>query len=170
LIRRAAAALVPLALLATAGCGVSGLSFVQDDRLSIVQPDDRDTVDLPMTVRWTIEDFRVTGRTGRALKDAGYFGVFVDRAPQAPGKTVESLASDDAGCKVDPNCPNEDYFATRGVFTTDDTELTIDFLPELTRGDNRDFHELTVVLLNGEGERIGESAFQVEFEVAREDS
>ena len=151
------------------GCGIHGLSFVQDNRLSILQPEDRAAVHLPMRVRWSIDDFRVTGPTRKAVQDAGYFGVFVDRAPQAPGRTVASLAAGDAACKVDPSCPNKRYFASRGVYTTDKTHVTIKFLPDLTEGDNRDFHELTVVLLNGKGERIGESAFGVEFEVARKD-
>ena len=145
-----------------------GLSFVEDDRVSILEPGDRDNVELPMTVRWSVEDFRVTGPTGTATSDAGYFAVFVDRAPQRPGRTVESLARGDAACEVDPACPDEAYFASRGVYTTAETEITIDFIPDLTEGDNRDFHEITIVLLNGEGERIGESAFRVEFEVARE--
>jgi hypothetical protein len=159
-----------IALLGLTGCGVDGLAFVEDDRVSIAEPADRATVELPMTVRWSVGDFRVTGPTGAASDEAGYFGVFLDRAPQAPGRTVNSLARGDAACKVDPACPNETYFAGRGVYTTEDTELTIDSLPDLAQGDTRDFHELTIVLLNGEGKRVGESAFRREFEVAREDS
>ena len=151
------------------GCGVHGLSFVQDNRLSILQPEDRAAVHLPMKVRWSIEDFHVTGPTRNAVQGAGYFGVFVDRAPQAPGKSVASLAAGDAACKVNPDCPNKSYFASRGIYTTAKTHVTIDFLPDRTEDDSRDFHEVTVVLLNGKGERIGESAFGVEFEVARKD-
>lgn len=154
-------------LMGLPACGVRGLSFIADDRVSIVSPKDRATVELPMRVKWEVEDFRVSGRTGRVEKDTGYFAVFVDRAPQPPGRTVESLAAGDSACEVDPACPDEAYFASRGVYTTSETELIIDFIPDLAQGDNRDLHELTVVLLNGKGERIGESAFRVEFEVGR---
>ena len=157
--RRASLAVALVAALPAAGCGVHGLSFVEDDRVSILEPADRATVDLPMTVRWRVDN----------LSDDVSFAVFVDRAPQRPGRTVESLARGDAACEVDPACPDEAYFASRGVYTTEEAEITIDFIPDLTEGDNRDFHEVTVVLLNGEGERMGESAFRVEFEVARED-
>lgn len=151
-----------------AGCGFDGLSFIEDDRLSITRPEARSEVNLPITVAWEIEDFSRTGRTNVAQPDAGYFALFVDRAPQAPGRTVESLAEDDAACALEPDCPNADYFATRGVYTTSQTSLTIDTLRDLTDGEARDFHEVTIVLLNGEGKRIGESAFRVEFEVTRD--
>jgi hypothetical protein len=156
---RASLAAVAVVAVAMTGCGVRGLSFVEDDRVSIVEPADRATVELPMTVRWRAED----------LGPGASFAVFVDRAPQRPGRTVESLADGDAACEVDPACPDQAYFASRGVYTTADTELTIAFLPDLAEGDNRDFHEVTVVLLDGDGARIGESAFRVEFEVAREE-
>lgn len=159
-----AVALLPL----VAGCGVSGLSFLADDRLSITSPESRSSVAVPVTLRWTIEDFEVTGPTGRAVPDAGYFGVFVDRAPQAPGRTVESLFEGEPACAADPGCPDEADLASRGVYTTSGTELTIDRIPDLTDGQSRDLHEVTVVLLDGEGERIGESAFSVDFEVVRE--
>ena len=54
------------------------------------------------------------------------------------GQTIESLAADDAECKVTPNCPNESYLASRGVYVTADTSLVVDRTSDLTRGRSRD--------------------------------
>lgn len=158
--------------LAAAACGVRGLSFVQDDRVEIVSPPDRAEVSLPVTVEWEVTDFDVTGRTGSADRDAGFFGVFVDRAPQPPGETLAWLAEDDEVCRTTAGCPDEGYFAGKGAFTTAETEFTVERLPRLAGEEEgrQVFHEVIVVLLNGRGERIGESAFAVEFRLTGRDS
>lgn len=161
---------VLLAALLPAACGISGLSFRQDTRLVITSPRDRAIVEVPVTVDWKVRDFNVTGRDGRRRTDAGYFGVFVDRPPIPPEETLAWLARDDAQCRLMPACPNDDYFRQINVFSTTETEITIERFPELsTDEDRRDFHEVVIVLLNGRGERIGESAFAVEFELKRRD-
>lgn len=158
-------------LLVGSACGVSGLSFVQDDRVEIVTPEDRSQVRLPVTVSWTVRNFEVTGPTGSADPDAGYFGVFLDVAPQPPGEPLEWFAEDDRQCEVTPGCPDEAYFAARGIFATSETSITIERIPEIVRPDERrfrEFHEVVVVLLDGRGQRIGESAFTVDFELERD--
>ena len=155
--RRTALAVV-LALL-TAGCGVSGLSFRQDDRLSFVTPEDRAEITLPLTVEWEVEDFEVGA-------GAGSFAVFVDRAPQPPGKTLDWLARDDDTCRADDGCPDAEWFADRDVFRTTDRELTIDQLPARS-DDRRELHEVTVILLDEQGRRVGETGWTLEFQVAR---
>lgn len=169
--RRAAIALVLVAASAvTNGCGVRGLSFVEDTRVSITFPSDRQEVELPLSVRWRVRDFEITGRTGSVERDAGYFGVFVDRAPQPPGKTLEWLARDDQVCRATDGCPDAAYLAERRAYTTTETHFTIEELPDPTRDeDRREFHEVTVVLLDGKGQRIGESAFSVEFQIERKE-
>ena len=150
-------------------CGTSGLSFVQDERITISAPEDRARVELPLTVRWEVEDFEITGPTGRATDDAGYFGVLVDRAPPPPGRDLEWLLRDDVVCSANPECPDEAYLAARDIYSTAETSIVIDQVPEPARGErSREFHEVTVVLLDGTGRRIGESAFGVEFELPRE--
>lgn len=75
------------------GCGdYSHLSFRQDKRLHIVAPADRSTVQLPVTVRWTISDFTITGHTGKTVTDHGYFALFVDRSPVPGGQTLAYVA------------------------------------------------------------------------------
>lgn len=158
--RRALVAAVVLAVgLVGSGCGVSDLNFVQDDRVSIVAPEDREKVELPVTVRWKVEeDFD------------GTFAVFVDRAPVPPGRSLEWLARDDEFCKTTPECPNTEWFHARQVYPTAETELTLEDLPELSRDERRVFHEVTVVLIDEKGERVGESAFTVEFELVGDDT
>ncbi len=145
---------VPAALtLVLASCGVGGLNFVKDDRLSITAPRDRATVTLPVTVRWDIERFD------------GTFAVFVDRAPLPSGKTLRWLARDDELCATTPGCPDDLWFSNRNIYRTSDTTLTLTELPELDRAEQREFHEVTIVLLGRDGRRVGESAFAVEFEI-----
>jgi hypothetical protein len=160
---------VAAALLASS-CSVRGLDFKKDERIEIVSPSDREKVALPVTVSWTARDFDVTGRDGAAHEDAGYFGIYVDRSPQPPSETQDWVARDDAQCKRTPGCPDAAYLATRDVHTTTGTSFEIPRLPlpTETAQRRREFHEVTIVLLNGKGERIGESAFTVQFEVDRE--
>lgn len=157
--RRAVLALVTVALL-TGGCGVSGLAFRQDDRLSFVSPDDRSKVTLPVTVQWRVDDFEVGA-------DAGSFAVFVDRAPQPPGKPLSWLARDDESCRVTDGCPDERWYAERDVLLTTDPEVTIDRLPARADG-RREWHEVTVVLIDEHGRRVGETGWTLEFQVERE--
>lgn len=150
------------------GCGTRGLNFFADERVEIIAPDDREEVRLPLNVAWQIRDFEITGRDGRKRADAGYFGLYVDRAPQPPGRTQEWLVRDDPKCQSP--CPDEDYLAGLNVFSTTETSFQIDRLPVPTgnAAKRRDFHEATIVLLDGRGTRIGESAFTIQFEVGRD--
>jgi hypothetical protein len=153
------------------GCGVSGLNFKDDKRVEFVTPGDRAAVRLPVTIRWTVRDFAVTGPDGTTRRDAGSFGVYVDRTPQPPGEPQRWLVRNDPTCKRDPvSCRNEEFLAQRDIHTTTATSFVIDRLP-LPIGDakrRREFHDVTIVLLNGRGERIGESAFVRQFEVKRD--
>lgn len=137
----------------TPACGFRGLSFVVDDRVDILAPKDRSTVSLPLRLRWESRDFD------------GTYAVFLDRPPQPPGKTPAWLVRNDDSCRADQGCPDADYLAGRGIFTTDATELVIEQVP--FRSDEREFHEAVVVLLDERGRRLGESAFAVQFEVER---
>ena len=168
MLRVAVALMVTVSVGSTlSSCGIRGLNFVRDDRLSITAPEARSEVRLPMTVRWTVRDFSITGPTREATADAGYFGVFVDRAPPGPGKTLASLADNDPACKESAGCPDEAYLAGQNAYSTTDTTFELARLPELTRDRTREAHEVTIVLLDGLGRRIGESAFRVEFQVRR---
>jgi hypothetical protein len=150
-------------------CAFDGLAFRIDERLDIVSPGDREAVKLPVTVDWEVTDFEVTKADGGQDPNQGYFGVFVDRAPQPPGETVEWFAKDDEDCRAEDGCPSRQYLADRGVHTTRDTKFVVENLPPPPeeQAARREFHEVTIVLLDGSGRRIGESAFTAEFEVVR---
>jgi hypothetical protein len=142
-------------------CGLSGLSFVQDDRVDIVTPDDRAKVDLPVRVSWTVEDF-ATG-SGK-----GSFGVFVDRTPQRQGETLAWIFRGDDACKGTSAklCAAPRYLAQRNVFQTTSRSFTIEQVARLSGAQSgRQFHEVTVVLLDAAGRRSGEGSWSVQFEV-----
>jgi hypothetical protein len=162
--RRPLVLVLAAVLVALPACGVSGLSFVQDDRVDIVGPDDRSEVRLPVTVRWTVEGFDVG-------PDGGSFGVFVDRSPQPSGRTLGWLFRGDSSCKGAGArlCDSTEFLEQRNVFRTTRTSLTLEQVPRLTGADaGRVLHEVTVVLLDGDGRRAGEGAWSVQFEVEDE--
>jgi hypothetical protein len=148
-------------------CGTSGLNFVQDERVEITAPPDRAKVSLPATIRWQVRDFEITGPDGASRPGAGYFGVYIDRAPQPPQKTQAWLTRDEQNCLG--GCSSELALESRDIYSTESTEFTIDRVPRPPRQAQRrrEFHEVTIVLLDGRGRRIGESAFIRQFEVAR---
>lgn len=166
--RRALWAWPLLIALTISACSLNGLNFTQDERVVIKTPRDRQKVSLPVRLAWEVTGFEVTGPDGSRKKDSGFFGVFIDRAPPSPGETPESLVKDPA-CDRNPTCPNKEYLAGIGIHATTETSLTLDRLDDLfPLSDRRELHTVTVVFLDGVSRRIGESAFEVEFEIIRE--
>lgn len=138
-------------------CGLSGLSFVQDRRVHIVTPANRAAVTMPVTVTWTARDF------------AGTYAVFVDRTPQAPGRTLASLVDHEPGCRKADGCPDVAYLAARDIHTTTTGAFTVEHVRPVGNKHSHPLHEVTIVLLDAGGRRIGESAFRVEFRVTGAD-
>jgi hypothetical protein len=165
---RLAAVAAALSLL-TSGCVQQGLAFRVDDRLTIDAPKARSEVTLPVTVRWSVKDFTVVAPDagGAATKDTGYFAVFVDRTPQPPGKPLSWIARKDRTCRVADGCPDAEYLAARNIYSTSDMSLTFEQLPRPSNKREKERHNVTIVLLDAQGRRIGESAFYVEFVVKR---
>jgi hypothetical protein len=155
-----------------AGCSTQGLNFKEDERVRITFPKPQDAVRFPFTVRWSVNNFEITGPDGSGRENAGYFGLFIDRTPQPPGKSFEWLVRDDLQCKNRPGCPDNAYFKNLGIHSLTKTSFTIENIvdpdPLNISRDRREFHEVVIILLNGRGERIGESIFRVEFEAKRE--
>ena len=149
-------------VISAAGCATRGLSFVTDDRVDIVTPKDRSEVALPFTVDWTARDVSIGPGVGQ-------FGVFIDQAPPPPGKTAAWLFRGSAACKGDRGkalCATPEFLANQQVFQTTDTEFTVSSIRKLTGSDKRrEFHEVTVVLLDPAGERVQESAWSVQVDV-----
>ena len=159
-----------LVLTGAAGCQVGQLQFKNDHRLSFQAPRARHRVTVPFTVRWSMKDFEAVGLDGSTDSSRGAFAVFVDRAPMPVGKDLKWLARDDAGCKRDARCPDAQYLADRGVFVTTDTSVTLQTLPQLGAGVGDEQHYVNVVLLDGAGHRIGESAWYRPFTSKRRSS
>jgi len=163
--RRISAAGAVLATLAAAGCGSMGnLAFTQDHRLAITAPEHRAHIDRPVTLRWQITDFRIAAPSSEPpSRSAGYFALFVDRSPVPPGETTDIVAEGDPECARTPGCPDKRYFAERGIYTTTQNQLTLASVPDLGTHEPNELHTVTIVLLDTEGDRIGESAWYVEF-------
>jgi hypothetical protein len=165
--RRRALALCLAASFVTAGCQVSDLQFRNDDRLSFSAPGSRAVVSAPLTVTWDMDDFDASGLDGSTDKGSGAFAVFVDRAPMPVGKDLKWLAREDSGCKRDPRCPDAQYLADRGIYVTTETSVTLDVLPAAGEGVGDEQHYVNVVLVDGTGHRIGESAWYRPFQTKR---
>lgn len=138
---------------------MNDLSFVQDERVDIVAPKERAKTSLPVTVRWTAKHL-----------PAGSFGVIVDQAPPRPGKTLAHLFSGSDFCKGPGGqelCESATFLNERGAYATKKTSLTISRLPEKSDDGRREFHEVTIVLLDTRGRRIGESGWTVQFELKK---
>lgn len=156
------AALVVLA----SACGVSNLAFFTDNRLHFVTPKSRSTVKLPVTVSWRMSGFSVVpAGTLPVSSRSGYFAVFVDRAPIKPGQTVAAAA--DRQCRRTPGCVNAGYLADRGVYTTSQDSLTLSEIANLNSYQHVQTHEVTVVILDSSGRRIGESAWYLDFRMRK---
>jgi hypothetical protein len=164
-VRRLLALAVVVAGILTA-CG-SGLQFRADQRLSFRVPTDRQRVAVPFTVEWSMRDFRAVGLDGSADPGRGAYAVFLDRAPMPAGKDLKWLVRDDDACTRDPRCPNAQYLADRGVSLTTDTKVVIRTLARADVGVGDEKHHVNVVLLDGKGRRIGESAWYRQFRTNR---
>ncbi|MEX2555950.1 MAG: hypothetical protein WEB06_09980 [Actinomycetota bacterium] len=147
-----------LSLVLIGGCQVRGIDLVQDTRLRITAPADRSTVTLPIEVRWTVRDIPPGQRR---------FLVIVDGSPQPPGKGLDWFARNDDVCRATRGCPDTRYLENNHIFLTRDTSLTIPALAP--RADEpaarRHRHDVTVVLVDAQGLRVGEAAAFVEFTV-----
>jgi len=161
-----AASIVLLVL--TSSCGVSNLQFQADQRLEFTSPKSGALVSLPATLRWKMRDFRAVGPgSGPPSSDAGYFAVFVDRAPVRPGQTMRALASNDRICLRTPGCPNARYLAGLQVYTTTRPAFTLTNVADLDIAESVQLHNATIVLMDRSGHRIGESAWNIEFLLRR---
>lgn len=138
------------------GCAVEGLAFRKDERLRIENLEDRSTIDIPFDLRFSFDgDLADTG--------ASAFAVLVDWTPPAPGRTLESLLEDDPACRATEGCP-DGYLERNRIVVTTDTALVLDNVPVGTdRQERRGFHEVTIVLVDADGRRVGETSAWARF-------
>jgi len=161
------------AVVGLSGCGLThlhDLSFRVDKRLDFVSPPSRAKVHQPVTVSWTMKDFRVAPLNPEETpsRDVGYFAVFVDHTPIKPNATMKSVASGDPACQSDPKCPNKAYLRQHLVFTTTETSIKLPLIPDLTNNKEKyQLHRITVVLMDTSGHRIGESAWELDVRIPK---
>jgi hypothetical protein len=160
-------ALLCLTTTLLAGCTLSDLQFHNDKRLQFLAPKARALVTTPLTIRWSMRDFQAGGVTGSAADGQGAFVLFLDRAPMRAGKDLKWLARQDASCKRDPRCPDSKYLADRGIYVTTTPSVTLASIPAEADGVGNEQHFVNVVLVDGTGRRIGESAWYLPFQTAR---
>lgn len=155
-------------LLLTAGCvNLSELQFKADHRLTFISPEEYAEVAAPVRIEWTMDGFEVLpkGSSAAPSETAGYFAVFVDRSPIKPGETLEEVAGRDQQCRRDPKCPDAAYLEANGVYVTRATRLTVPNVPPLSSRERVQLHQVTVILLDSEGRRIGEYAWFLQFKM-----
>lgn len=147
----------------------SQLAFRQDHRLRFIAPANGDVVRLPLKLNWTMDDFRIVRPgSGTGKPSAGYFAIFIDETPMEPGRTLRELAAeDDPSCEQDPQCPDREYLADRGIYTTTKTSLRLRSVLPLSSDEPTQLHDVTVVLLDAAGSRIGESAWHLQFKLRK---
>lgn len=167
-----AVAFLAMAALGSSGCGlthVQDLNFTVDQRLQFQSPPSQALVSTPLTVRWRMTDFRVEAEgTGAPSRGAGYFAVFVDRAPIRPGETMRAVAARDPVCLHQPGCPDAGYLAQRQIYTTTAGSMTLAQVLPLSGDTERvQYHSITVVLMDTSGHRIGESAWELDVRMRR---
>ena len=141
-----------------AGCSqfaVDGLALRADRSIAITAPADRAGVTAPLTVTWT----------DATPKPGGSYLVLIDRAPMPPGETVAWFAKGDPDCAASTACPDELYLARRGVTVADTTSVEIAIVPALKGERSNTFHELTIVRLDADGRRDGETSATTQFEL-----
>jgi hypothetical protein len=153
-----AAGMLPLLL---SGC-FDNLAFTQDHRIDIRHPEDRSEVKLPFRISWTAK--HVTIGPG-----ADSFAVLVDQQPPPPGQNLRWLYRFDLVCRSNPKCPDEAFLEGRAVYNTMKKTVVVRAVPQpaISRGVKKkpEFHELTIVLLDKHGRRLGESAWWLEFKL-----
>ena len=167
-LRRAALlGMTVVVLTVLSGCGGT-YQFVQDDRLHFISPKNHSRVNRPVTIQWSISGFTVGKPDGQRSKSSGLFAVFVDRSAVKPGQSLYKIIKKDAAClDKGPTCLDATALADHYVYLTDQTSLTIEQLPRVASSGSIETHTATVILVDGAGYRIGESAWDLNFKVKK---
>lgn len=146
-----------VATTALSGCAYHGLAFRQDDRIHLSGLPDRSSITLPHDITWTFD--------GDLTGPATAFAILIDWTPPPPGHSLESLLAADPTCQHPTGCP-DGYLERNRIYVTTDLRFTIDNVARGTdREERRNFHDLTVILVDADGDRVGETAAASRFRV-----
>lgn len=139
-----------------AGCRTTGLVFGSSE-LRVTSPSSAATVTLPMTVTWT---------AGGLYQPGDSYAVFLDQQPVGPGRSVLDVIPD--ACKAIPTCPRADYLRQANVWLATRPSLVLATLPETGQRAGREYHTITIVLLNSGQVRTSEEFASVDFVYLRQ--
>lgn len=142
------ARLLALTLLTTAALLLSGCGpylFRQSNRVTVTYPAIHSTVTQPLSIQWQAAGF--------SPPRDGHYAVFLDRDPMPPGSGLGYFDRNDRD----------------GIWVLDGTSLRVDVFRRLAGVDpsEQDHHDVTVVLLDSSGNRVGEYAGFTEFTIRR---
>lgn len=127
--------------------GCDQLLFKQDHRIVIDSPRPYSHVRQPLTLSWTARNF-VPGADGT-------YAIFVDTDPISPGASIKDLT----------------VAERRAVYVQDSTTLDLSrtLKPKAVADPlEKNHHDITVILIDRDGRRIGEEAGFTEFQVTPE--
>jgi hypothetical protein len=139
-------------VLGAAGCRFSGFAFVRAESIHFVSPGPYSAVGSPITVAWRADPGLHFGQPSGPVR----YGIFVDRAPMAPGGSLRGMFSRDKTCTGDPTCPTELYLEQHDIYLTSATSVTITNLVPHNGGK---LHSIIIVLINSAGRRMGEASY-----------
>jgi hypothetical protein len=132
--------------------------------VSITSPRQDSVIELPVAARWRAAHLE-TAEPGQVSPGQVYFAVFVDRPPLGPGQSLLSLVERECAA-AGHGCANRAYFEQRNVYVTGGSSLDISNVPLIaTHRKGARLHTLTVVLMNHDNRRVGESQWQRSFRV-----
>jgi len=137
---------------ALAGCRTSGLVF-GGYQLRVVSPGQNSTVTLPMTITWSAGDLYQPGDT---------YAVFVDGTPVGVGRSITDLIPQ--SCLVVPDCSRTPYYEQANVWLTTKPSLVLTSIQQVNgQNSNREFHVLTIILLDKAQVRVSEEYASLDF-------
>ncbi|MDT3439957.1 MULTISPECIES: hypothetical protein [unclassified Pseudofrankia] len=152
---RASALALALAVAAgvLTGCRVTGLVFT-GGQIRITSPGASSTVsELPMKITWT---------AGSLARPGDQFAVFLDQPTIRPGQNVLKLVPE--SCRNLPTCSREQFLKQVKVWITKSPALVLDSIPRANPiGNDREYHSVTVVVVDKSLKRVGEQFASIDF-------
>ena len=141
-----------------AGCRTTGLVFGAY-QMRVLSPRANSTATLPLTITWT---------AGRLYQPGDSYAVFVDATPIGVGRSVTDLVP--LSCLQVPSCSRAGYYQQANVWLTSRPSLTLTTLPETTdtgQSSGREYHTLTIIILNKSQVRASEEYASLDFAYLR---
>lgn len=134
------------------GCRTSGIVFGAY-QLRVLSPGANSTAVLPMRITWTAGDLYQPGDS---------YAVFVDATPIGVGRSITDLVP--PSCLEVPGCSRAPYYQQASVWLTSEPSLTLTSIPEVTgQNSGREYHTLTIVVLNKSQVRVSEEYVSLDF-------